>query len=145
MDKGKEFFLDYMSFQIGSVSRNLTKYFNSELQEYNVTIGQVLVLSYLLEHGISSVKDIAKGLRLENPATSRLIDRLIKSGLVSREESELDRRYMNIALTQSGEDLAYKVGSVPREFNQMLKEEFGEESYYKILEYMEKINEITSK
>ncbi len=145
MENGKEFFLDYMSFQIGSVSRNLTKYFNTELQKYNITIGQVLVLSYLLEHKTSSVKEIAIGLKLENPAASRLIDRLIKAQLVSRQESDVDRRYMNIALTTQGETLAYKVGSIPRDFNQMLKDKYGEEDYYKMLDYIEKINEITSK
>ena len=141
----QDLFADYMSFQIGSMSRNLTKHFNNELSKYGITIGQVLVLSYLLEYGESPVQNIASGLKLESPAASRLVDRLIKGNLVSRHENEDDRRYMKIDLTDKGLKLANEVVAISYEFNKSLKEKFGEDDYYKVLQYIETINEFITK
>ncbi len=141
MSKKNETFWDFMGFQTGAISRSLSKYFNKEAAKFGITVGQMMVVLYIEENGVSSLKDIAKGLKLENPATSRQVDILMKEGFVIREENHEDRRYANINLTDKGKVLAKEVVIVPNTFNDAVKEKFGEEEYYKILEYYKKMEE----
>ena len=49
--------------------------------------------------------DIKARLLDRTPDVTRLVERLQKAGLVRRERSELDRRAVEVALTEAGEDL----------------------------------------
>ena len=140
-EKVCDFCTEMISFKIGALSRDITKFFNNQLAEYGITIGQVLVLTHLSENGVSSIKDIAQSLKLESSAISRLVDRLIKEELVLRDENKEDRRYMEIQLTEKGRALTEKVVMIPNDYNQFLKEKFGEEKFNILREYLEEISE----
>ncbi len=136
-----DYFTKYISFQIGSLSRDLTKYFNSHLTKHNITIGQVLVLLYLNEHGASPIKNIANGLEIESPAVSRIVDRMLKDDIVHRQENKSDRRCMEITLTEKGTTLALETAVVPQTYNQLLIDKLGQEKYDMFVEIMEEIQE----
>jgi len=60
------------------------------------------VLSVLLHQGPLPVNTIGPKVDLNPGSVSVAVDRLYKKGLVSREESEADRRVRTVALTQKG-------------------------------------------
>ena len=122
-------FRNFMTFRLGALSRDLARYFNNHFAEYDITIGQALVLFYLTEHEGSSVKDIAQGLELDSPAVSRFIDRLIKGEMISREEDEEDRRTLKINLTEKGKCVAEKVLPITARYNRSVREKLGEDNY----------------
>lgn len=49
-----------------------------------------------------TVADLAKRVFLSPTTTSRIVDRLVRAGLVSRERSERDRRRVRLSLTETG-------------------------------------------
>lgn len=55
--------------------------------------------------------DVQNGVLLSQPALSRLIDRLVARGLISRTQDEKDRRAFLISLTDAGAELQRSVGA----------------------------------
>ena len=120
----------FISFRIGALARELARFFNNQFAEYNITIGQALVLFFLLDKDGSAVKDIAQGLQLDSPAVSRLVDRLLKEDLIIRKKDDNeDRRLLQICLTEKGRNLAKKVLPISAGYNQLLKDNFGDERF----------------
>lgn len=138
----KNIFAQFMSFRIGSISRDLAKYFNNQFAKYGITIGQALVLFYLLDNDGSSLKDIATTLELDSPSVSRLVDRLLKGGHIIREEDETDRRSIRIYLTERGADLGKKIFPINDGFNEHLKEVIGDEEFKMLGNCLDKIKKI---
>jgi DNA-binding MarR family transcriptional regulator len=58
-----------------------------------------------LHSGITTAGDLARNICHDAGSLTRLIDGMIKRGLVSRSRSETDRRVVTLALTSRGEDL----------------------------------------
>ncbi|HHV71812.1 MAG TPA: MarR family transcriptional regulator [Clostridia bacterium] len=129
MNEEKINFKDFLTFQIGVLSRDLSRFFNNWFAEYNVTIGQALVMYALLDQEDRSIKDIAQSLELDSPAVSRLVDRLLKGNLITRKEDREDRRALKINLTEEGEKIARQLLAKSAAFNRLLREKLGEEKF----------------
>ncbi len=65
----------------------------------------VKVIFYLINNGSSSISDIAHNLGISKPNMTPLIDKLIKEGLVCRQEDPNDRRIVRIELTKKAYDM----------------------------------------
>jgi DNA-binding MarR family transcriptional regulator len=95
------------------VSINLQKRFD----DHGVTVAQWPIL-YGLHQGIcESPAELAEYLGLYRSAITRLLDRLEKKGLVTRENSPSDRRSLKIVLTEKGRNLVPKLAEISRETN----------------------------
>ncbi len=68
------------------------------------------------------VTELARGLYLEVPSVTTMIDRLCERGLVERADDPQDRRKTLVALTQNGERLAE---SICEPYRQLHEEMFG--------------------
>lgn len=77
----------------------------SLLSESGLTLPQVLFLTRLRQAGGSTASELAERLNMSLPATSQMVDRLFKQGLLTRTEDEGDRRRKPLAVTASAEKL----------------------------------------
>ena len=68
-------------------------------------------LQFVSQHGLCSVRDVARGLSMTLPAASQLVDRLVKKDWVTRSDNKDDRRLSEILLTETGRDLAEQIRS----------------------------------
>lgn len=75
-------------------------YFEYDGEEITPSLMECLQYVYL--HGASPIRRIADGLEVSLSAGSQLVDRLYKKGLVTRHESESDRRLTEVELTDAG-------------------------------------------
>ena len=65
---------------------------------------QIMILFFIYENkNASSVKEIAKFLRVTSGAVTQFVDYLVEEKIVKREENPDDRRSINIKLTSSTE------------------------------------------
>ncbi|MEW6399827.1 MAG: MarR family transcriptional regulator, partial [Bacillota bacterium] len=69
-----------------------------------ISASQLACLHYLGTHPGSTVTDVAGGLRISNPAATKLVDRLEAHGLVVRLPRTGDRRQVRPALTPRGRE-----------------------------------------
>jgi DNA-binding MarR family transcriptional regulator len=67
-----------------------------------LSMPQLGVLMRLYYGGTSGVHDIGRGLGVSAAAASQMVDRLVQSRLVEREENPSDRRAREVALTARG-------------------------------------------
>src|SRR5690554_544501 len=77
----------------------------NEMAREELTEVQLSCLRFVSLHPEPSVGEIADGLRISNAASAKLIDRLVKKNLLSREEDPQDRRVLKIKLTTDGRKL----------------------------------------
>lgn len=119
----KEFmdFTDYLCFRMGAIARKMTRYYNNKLAPYGITIVQSWVLFYLFRQKSSSLKEIANAVQLDSPVVTGLVDRLVKEGLVIREEDPEDRRSLKISLTPRGRQVVEEIAPVVAEYNQRIR------------------------
>jgi DNA-binding MarR family transcriptional regulator len=77
------------------------------LHAAKLTTAQIAVLEFTRES--QTVSTVATYLGLSRPATSQLIDKLVRSGLVRRVEGAMDRRQRNVILSAKGRGLVARI------------------------------------
>ncbi|MHB8440400.1 MAG: MarR family winged helix-turn-helix transcriptional regulator, partial [Acidimicrobiales bacterium] len=65
----------------------------------DITLAQYRTLVVLIDAGPSRLADLAATLGVSPSTATRMCDRLVRKGLVSRTRDELDRREVNLAVT----------------------------------------------
>ncbi|MBN2983555.1 MULTISPECIES: MarR family winged helix-turn-helix transcriptional regulator [Cohnella] len=73
-----------------------------------VTPIQFHALKTLKKHPRISLTELAELIHIGNSATSGIVDRLVKAGMVARERPETDRRTVALNVTPKGEELLRK-------------------------------------
>lgn len=71
----------------------------------DITPALLQALEYIFLHGSSPIRKIAAGLSVSVSAASQLVDRLVHKELVTRVETEQDRRQAAVDLTDRGREL----------------------------------------
>lgn len=90
---------------IPMVMRSLRAEFRSH-RGSDLSIPQYRTLMYLRRSPGKSLADVAEHLGITPPSTSKLVDGLVKRGLVDRQDFPVDRRRIVLSLTPAGADLA---------------------------------------
>jgi len=73
-----------------------------------LTPSQLEALIFIQRHGGCSAKALSEGLRISIPSSTRLVDRLVRKGLVTRREHHEDRRLVVLTATAAGIDFLEK-------------------------------------
>ena len=116
-----------------------------DMEAIRVTPAQTGILFLLKRKDGQSMTELSQLLSTDNSTITGLIDRLEKSGFVSRKVSPTDRRVFHIYLTPHGIKEINKAKTVIRRVNEEIKTGFSEqeiESFKKVLNsFFEKFNE----
>lgn len=94
-----------LCFDLYAASRAVTNAYRPVLNELGITYPQYLVLIVLWEEGTRTVRELADTLHLDHGTLSPLLRRMEANGLVVRRRVDVDERFVEIALTSSGDDL----------------------------------------
>ena len=89
--------------------REGNRIFAEALQAHDITPSQAEVIRLLNDQGSLSLLELGQRLICEGGSPSRLVDGLVKAGLVNREISPEDRRRVDLSLTRAGKAKAGKV------------------------------------
>ncbi len=102
-----------LSFMIGNIRNEMTNQCARELNEYGLTLRNVLVMAYLEKHEgeLVTQKTLEDHMHLSNPTVTVLIQNMEKKGLVTRRRVPEDGRKYRLALT----DRALEIGIACRE------------------------------
>ncbi|MFC7373116.1 MarR family winged helix-turn-helix transcriptional regulator [Fictibacillus iocasae] len=80
-------------------------------EEEEVTATQFHILKTLIKKEKWTVTEIADAMRVRASATTVIIDRLVKRGLVNRYRSDLDRRIVYVEINPDGKDTYERINS----------------------------------
>ena len=100
------FFIEDNTSQLISVAARLfARTLQTRLISHGVSAGQWPLLLYLWEQDGLSQKQLSRRVQIEEPTTTRTLDRMERDGLVFRKRDDKDRRRINVFLTRYGQDL----------------------------------------
>jgi DNA-binding MarR family transcriptional regulator len=123
----------------GLLSTYADRMFNSEI---SISYSQFLVLLI-----VNSAKPpvnqvyVAKKLHQGLNTTSMMVDRMVKSGLLERTRSEIDRRENFLALTKAGQDKLTKGKAINKRIVNRLTGVFDEKEAPEFLRLLTKLEE----
>jgi MarR family transcriptional regulator, organic hydroperoxide resistance regulator len=110
-----------LRYLILAIQRGGNRLLTNELRPLGLTPSQAEVLRVLEDHQPLTLRGLGALLVCEtgdNP--SRLVDRLVAAGLVSRDADPTDRRHVTLSLTGDGHALAREVGAVEERLYQTI-------------------------
>ncbi|HEX9018145.1 MAG TPA: MarR family transcriptional regulator [Anaerolineaceae bacterium] len=90
-------------------------------EHFNLTVEQFHILRHI-RRGIHSVSELAEVKQISRPAISQAVDTLVEKGLITRQQSEEDRRFVRLDLTENGSTL---INAVFQENRAWMKEKMA--------------------
>lgn len=106
----------HLGYHLRVVSNAVSHTFAKKLTNLDVTVAEWVILREMYSHETNTSPSIVAEITgLSRGAVSKLIDRLLHKGLVSREEGTIDRRYQEIKLTKQGKILVPKLAIIADE------------------------------
>jgi DNA-binding MarR family transcriptional regulator len=95
----------HAGFWLRFVSNHVSHAFARKLLDSGVTVAEWVVLREMYGEGAMAPSAVAERTGMTRGAASKLVDRLVGKGLVTRQERSDDRRFQDIALTSTGRQL----------------------------------------
>lgn len=113
-----------------------------EAPPQGLTVPQFNALVAVRDRGQVTIKELAMAQGVSAPSASTMVDRLLELGMVTRRQSEADRREVVVALTPEGEQAACRLEVVFLRGISELLDRMGPEYAAKWLDVYARIREI---
>jgi DNA-binding MarR family transcriptional regulator len=81
------------------------------MNDEGVSLPQVLLMSHVERRGACSPSELAGAMHVTLPAVSQMIERLVRQGLLARDEVPTDRRRKSVSATAEARALLRKLGA----------------------------------
>lgn len=117
-------FKDCICFQLGAISRKITRYYKERLAPLGLTHGQFFMLVALFEEDGALPSRLAEKTALDRPTTTGLLDRLERDGWVERRLDPSDRRTLRVHLTPRALEDRPKILSIFEDINGQFPQRF---------------------
>jgi DNA-binding MarR family transcriptional regulator len=117
---------DYLLYLLARVSHVLSSEFHNQLRRRNVGVPVWRVLASLCGSRGETVTGLAEVCLLQQPTMTKLLDRMVRDGLVTRSQDSRDRRVVRVALTPQGEALAAELIAAARQHEASVLARFPE-------------------
>lgn len=102
-----------LCFPLYAVSKEIVRKYTPFLKEIDLTYTQYITMMVMWEDKEVSVKDLGKRLFLDSGTLTPLLKNLEKKGLVTRERSKTDERFLVVKVTDEGMALREKALDIP--------------------------------
>lgn len=102
-----------LCFPLYAVSKEIIRKYTPFLNEIDLTYTQYIAMMVMWEHKEVSVKELGKKLFLDSGTLTPLLKNLEKKGLVTRERSKEDERFLVVRITDEGLALREKAVEIP--------------------------------
>ena len=120
------FMEDYLPYLLARVSHVLSGEFHQQLRRRGVGVPVWRVLASLSGSRGETVTGLAEVCLLQQPTMTKLLDRMVRDGLVTRSQDARDRRVVRVALTPRGETLATELIGAARQHEASVLARFPE-------------------
>jgi DNA-binding MarR family transcriptional regulator len=103
---GVRFIDDYLLYLLARASHLISAEFHDQLRRRGISVPVWRVLASLVGSTGETVTGLAEACLLQQPTMTKLLDRMVRDGLVKRTQDTKDRRVVRVALTTRGEGIA---------------------------------------
>lgn len=127
MNPPPAFIESYLAYLLARASHLVSGEFHKRLEAQRVPVMTWRVLAALWD-GPKSAREVADIILQKQPTVSKLLERLERQGLLSRETDADDRRRIVVSLTEPGRALAGPLIEAARGHERAVLEPFGEQN-----------------
>lgn len=96
---------DYLLYLLARASHLISSEFHEQLRRRGIAVPVWRVLASLVGNEGETVTGLAETCLLQQPTMTKLLDRMVRDGLVRRAQDTRDRRVVRVALTERGETM----------------------------------------
>jgi len=107
---------------------------------YGLTLPQCGAVETLNQKGMLPMKELSQEMGVTISTMTRVIDILVRDGVVTRKENPDDRRKVCIHLTENGRVLASKLQKCSLDYSKEILNRIPEGERKKVLESLERLN-----
>ena len=118
----------YLFHDLAAAHRTLHARLNDRLKSLGLQVESWRVLETLSAHDGFTMGDLADIVLMNPPTLTKLVDRMVATGLVQRTLSAEDLRRVHLVLTDAGMDLVARVRFHAEEQDRTIVERLGEEN-----------------
>src|SRR3954468_11661905 len=105
---------DYLLYLLARASHLISAEFHEQLRRRGISVPVWRVLASLVGSAGETVTGLAETCLLQQPTMTKLLDRMVRDGLVKRTQDSRDRRVVRIALTPRGETMVGELVVIAR-------------------------------
>jgi MarR family transcriptional regulator, organic hydroperoxide resistance regulator len=105
---------DYLLYLLARASHVVSTEFHEQLRRRSISVPVWRVLASLIGSTGETVTGLAEVCLLQQPTMTKLLDRMVRDGLVKRSQDTRDRRVVRVALTPRGETVANELAEVAK-------------------------------
>lgn len=106
----------YLPYLINRAGARLAVEFGREIRRHGLVLQEWRVLAALAAQGGQRLSDLAALTSIDLSTLSRLVGRMVRAGLLSRERTGGDRRELAVTLTDKGERVTGAIIPVARRY-----------------------------
>jgi len=134
---------DTVGYQVKTAWQSIAKMYNRLTIEhgYSQAVGYVLIN---VKKGGVPVTKIAPNMGIEPTSLSRLLNTMEDKGLIYREKDTVDRRVVNLFLTEKGLEFQKVSKRIVLEYNNFIFDNFTDDELDVFFKVIEKINALTN-
>lgn len=110
---------------ISIIYRSHRVYLNNEIDNLELSAGQIPVLIELLKIENSSQEELSDRLCIDKGSIARSLKKMEDVKIIKREFSEENRRKYNISLTNKGKKVGLKIKEIDSEWEKLICEELS--------------------
>lgn len=133
-----------VGFLMGVAYRKLTGLLQQRLKAYDITPEQWSVLYHISRTDGMIQRDIAELAEKDHPTTTRILDHLLKKGLVEKQVNDEDRRAFLVSLTDSGRTLLEQTEPIEQSITADIQRCMTNEEYDVFMKALRRIHTHTS-
>ncbi len=134
---------DTVGYQVKTAWQSIAKMYNRLTTEYGFSQAVGFVLINVKKGGVPVTK-IAPNMGIEATSLSRLLNSMEEKGLIVREKDLIDKRVVNLHLTEKGLELQKISKRIVLEYNNYIFGHFTQEELKTFFRVIEKINDLTN-
>jgi DNA-binding MarR family transcriptional regulator len=105
---------DHLGYWLRTLSNCVHHSFSERLARYDISVAQWVVLCTLYHEKGLSLNQAVERIGVDKSALSRMVERLVKRGLVDRQGGK-DRRFIQLDLTNEGRELVPQLAKLADE------------------------------
>ncbi|MGL1890908.1 MAG: MarR family winged helix-turn-helix transcriptional regulator [Spirochaetaceae bacterium] len=139
MSQDKELFVKSLESWYHISMHTTMKNLHIYAKDHGLSFPQMNCLFRMKKHGLCQVKDVGKIFEISNPAASQMLDKLVKMELITRKESQEDRRVKIHDLAPKGDDLIQKFMDLSKESNLLLADDFEPSEYEEVTSLLNRL------
>ncbi len=110
-----------LCFPLYAVSKEIVRKYTPFLSELDLTYTQYITMMVMWERREVSVKELGGLLYLDSGTLTPLLKNLEKKGLVTRERSKTDERFLIVSITEQGMQLRERAVEVPKKIGECIQ------------------------